>query len=52
MHKPEIYTHLTEEERLRIALKRTHTERFQMLMKLIKISRMLQSAKIIPAKKS
>ena len=31
---------------LRDALKRTHTERFHMMMNLIKMSRMLQKAKL------
>jgi hypothetical protein len=42
---------LTEEDKLSIALKRTHTERFQMLMKLIRISSMLKNAKIITSDK-
>jgi hypothetical protein len=43
---------ITEEEKIKIAANRTYTERFEMLMKLIRISRMLKSAQIInPAKK-
>ncbi len=36
-----------ESERLKRALARTHTERFKLLMKLIRIDKMLKSAKII-----
>jgi hypothetical protein len=38
---------VTEEEKEQIVLNRTYTERFEMLMKLIRIGRMLKSAKII-----
>ena len=44
-------THLSEEERLKKALSLTYTERFELLMKLIRIDRMLRSAKIIEVKK-
>lgn len=36
----------SEEEKIKRALARTHTERFHFLMKLIRINRMLQKAKI------
>lgn len=42
---------VSKEERDQIILNRTYTERFEMLMKLIKIGRMLKTAKIIPSKK-
>jgi hypothetical protein len=42
---------ITEEEKIRIAANRSYTERFEMLMKLIRISRMLKSAKIIETTK-
>lgn len=38
---------LTEEEKIAIAMKRSHTERFRLLMKLIRINNMLKNAKII-----
>lgn len=38
---------LSEEEKLKIALSRSHEERFFMLMKLIRIDKMLKQAKII-----
>jgi len=38
---------LTEEEKLQIRLNRTHTERFRILMKLIKISQKIKQAKVI-----
>lgn len=38
---------ISEEEKYRIMANRTYTERFEMLMKLIRIDRMLKSAKII-----
>ncbi len=38
---------VSEEEKLKIILNRTHTERFHMLMKLIRINQMLRRAKII-----
>lgn len=41
---------ITEEDKLQIALNRTYTERFEMLMKLIRIDRMLKSAKIVETK--
>ena len=41
---------LDEEEKLQIRLNRTHTERFRMLMKLIRLSRNLKKAKITEAK--
>ncbi len=37
----------SEQEKLKIALSRSYEERFFMLMKLIRIGRMLKSAKII-----
>lgn len=40
----------TEEEKLQIRLNRTPSERFYMLMRLIKISRKLKHAKITEAK--
>jgi hypothetical protein len=41
---------ITEEEKLKKALSRTYEERFFFLMKLIKINKMLRSAKIIHKK--
>jgi hypothetical protein len=41
---------ITEEEKLKIRLARSHTERFRVLMRLIKLSRKLKQAKIIEAK--
>ncbi|MDF2438109.1 MAG: hypothetical protein K0Q95_2485 [Bacteroidota bacterium] len=38
---------INKEECEQIILNRTHTERFEMLMKLIRIGRMLKTAKII-----
>jgi hypothetical protein len=38
---------LTEEEKFAIAMNRTHSERFRLLMKLIRVNNMLKSAKII-----
>jgi hypothetical protein len=38
---------VTKKEKLQIAADRSYTERFEMLMKLIRIGRMLKSAKII-----
>jgi hypothetical protein len=43
---------VTEKERLMIIAERTYTERFEMLMKLIRIGKMLKSAKIIEEKKN
>lgn len=37
---------ISEKEKLAIALNRTHTERFYLRMRLIKISQKLKSAKI------
>jgi hypothetical protein len=37
----------TEEDKVKIALNRSYTERFQLLMKLIRINKMLKNAKII-----
>jgi hypothetical protein len=42
---------VTMEEREQILLNRTYTERFEMLMKLIRIGKMLKTAKIIESKK-
>ena len=42
---------ITESEKFQIALNRTYTERFEMLMKLIRIGRMLKTAKIIEPEK-
>ena len=42
---------VSKEEREQILLNRTYTERFEMLMKLIRIGRMLKTAKIIESKK-
>jgi hypothetical protein len=36
---------------VKAALERTYTERFEFLMKLIRIGAMLKNAKIIPSKK-
>lgn len=44
-------TFISEEEKYRIRANRTYTERFEMLMKLIRIDRMLKSAKIIEPEK-
>ncbi len=38
---------VTKEEKEQILLNRSYTERFEMLMKLIRIGRMLKTAKII-----
>jgi hypothetical protein len=38
--------HISEEEKLEKALKRTHEERFLMLMKLMKIEKMLKMARV------
>ena len=38
---------LSEEEKISIAMKRRYTERFRLLMKLIRINNMLKTAKII-----
>lgn len=40
----------SEEKKILRALKRTHTERFRFLMKLMRINKMLQSAKITHVK--
>ncbi len=37
----------TEDEKKSIAMQRSYTERFRLLMKLIRISNMLKNAKII-----
>jgi hypothetical protein len=42
--------YISEEDKLKKALERTYEERFFFLMKLIKIERMLKSAKIIHKK--
>lgn len=39
-------THLSEEEKLRIHLKRSYTERFYILIRLIKLNKKLSKAKI------
>ncbi|MBA3706641.1 MAG: hypothetical protein H0W84_12300 [Bacteroidetes bacterium] len=39
-----------ESRKLEKALSRTHTERFELLMKLIRIDKMLKNAKIIHVK--
>jgi len=49
--KPAKKVIVNEQEREQIILNRTYTERFEMLMKLIRIARMLKSAKIIEAEK-
>jgi|GEM_PF-4907967 len=41
---------ITEEDKLRIRLKRSHTQRFRMLMELIKMSRKVEQAKNIHTK--
>ena len=46
----ELITNDSGEKKLRRALERTHTERFRFLMRLIRINRMLQSAKITHVK--
>ena len=52
MEKKEVLQ-LNEQQKLKIALSRSHEERFYMLMKLIRINSMLKSAKIVyPDKKS
>ncbi len=38
---------LTEEEKTALAMKRSYTERFRLLMKLIRVNNMLKNAKII-----
>jgi hypothetical protein len=38
---------ISEEEKFKVRLNRSYTERFRMLMKLIKINRKLKDAKII-----
>ncbi len=47
---PDKKVFITEEESKEIAMNRTYTERFRMLMKLIRIDRMLRNAKIVEAK--
>lgn len=44
------YPFLNEEQKFKLRLQRTHTQRFDLLMKLIRINLMLKSAKILPAK--
>ena len=39
---------LNEEQKMQLRQNRTYTERFDMLMKLIRISHMLQGAKLSP----
>lgn len=39
----------TEEEKLQSRLAMSHTERFHLLMRLIRISKMLKNATIIPS---
>ena len=41
------YPFLSEEEKIRLRKNRTPSQRYDMLMKLMRISRMLKSAKII-----
>lgn len=41
---------VSEEEKLELHLERSYTERFRMLMKLIRLTRKLKEAKIIEAK--
>lgn len=41
---------LTEEEKKSISMKRSYTERFRLLMKLIRVNNMLKNAKIIDSK--
>lgn len=41
---------LTDEEKLRVHLKTSYTERFRMLMRMIKLGQKLKDAKIIQAK--
>jgi hypothetical protein len=41
---------ITEEEKAVLAMKRSYTERFRLLMKLIRVSNMLKNAKIIYSK--
>jgi len=50
MREEEYLIEQKESRRLEKALSRTHTERFELLMKLIRIDRMLKSAKIIRIK--
>lgn len=38
---------ITEEEKLKIRLNRTHTERFRLLMRMIKLNRKIKNARII-----
>jgi hypothetical protein len=47
MNKAKLILKKENDQHIVDALKRTHTERFFFLMKLIKIKKMLQSAKII-----
>jgi hypothetical protein len=42
---------VTEEEAFKKRLSLSHTERFQLLMKLIRINKMMQTAKITHVKK-
>lgn len=38
---------ISEEEKLKLHLERSHTERFRMLMRLIKLTKKMEKAKII-----
>lgn len=46
VNEPEADYEKAELDLLKEGMKRTHTERFQMMMKLIKVGRMLKNAKI------
>ncbi len=47
---PEKKTFLNEDEKLKLRLNRTYTERFRILMRLIKTSQKLRKAQILPSK--
>ena len=47
---PEKNNFITEEEKTQIALNRIYSQRFEMLIKLIRIDRMLKSAKMVGGK--